>query len=40
MMWRLKFGFKVSNRSKQNHDDKTHTLARLANTTWYKCYTA
>jgi hypothetical protein len=30
--------FKVSNRSKQNHDDKAHTLARLANTTGYKCY--
>ena len=39
MMERFKFGFKVSNRSKQNHDDKTHTSARLANTTGYTCYT-
>ena len=38
-MGRFKFGFKVSNRSKQNHDDKAPTSARLANTTGYKCYT-
>ena len=38
-MGRFKFGFKVSNRSKQN-DDKTHTSARFANTRGYKCYTA
>ena len=37
-MGRFKFGFKANNRSKQNHNDKANTLARLANTTGYKCY--
>jgi hypothetical protein len=31
-MGRFTFGFNVSNRSKQNHDNKTHTSARLAET--------